>query len=462
MWQPHSIRNRILFWFYLLLSLMMVFSAITYSSVSKVKKKLSYIETVDLFMEDTLEMRRMEKNFFLYRDQDSIKQWGTYLQKLTRQIEENNKLFIKLSSSSEISKVRHTLNDYKNSFTKFNIAQSNEELMTQLRQQGNHLTLLVEKLIVQEHQTIHRLLDLVYNSLLILLPALILIFSFIFVTLGKGIVFSLKKLEEHASEIAKGHFEEMPFVPCTNKEIKCLFNAFNQMSRELKIRQQQLVRAEKLASLGTMLAGVAHEFNNPLSNISSSTQILAEELDDRDSFSHELVKQISTETSRAAAIVNTLLSLAREEKFHREHYPLKPLFVELLALLRGQLSKDIDIQLAIDDGITAFVDKQKIQQVFINLLQNSSDAIHDRGLIRIKAWQNPENLKIVFTDNGPGIPQQIHRKIFDPFFTTKDTGEGSGLGLFIVHDIIIQHNGHINIDRTDKGTVFTISLPTKE
>ncbi len=231
----------------------------------------------------------------------------------------------------------------------------------------------------------------------------------------------------------------------------------------MKNRQQQLVRSEKLASLGTMLAGVAHEFNNPLSNISSSAQILAEELDgDDDSFVQELALQISTETKRASAIVNTLLGLAREEKFHRDYYPLESLCQEILVLLRGQITKNIQIQLNIPDEIEIFADKQKIQQVFINLLKNSADALGGKGTIRIRAWQHQTGLKIAISDDGPGIPKQLHEKIFDPFFTTKETGQGAGLGLFIVHDIIIQHGGRIRIDNGGGGTMFIINLPGGE
>jgi signal transduction histidine kinase len=91
------------------------------------------------------------------------------------------------------------------------------------------------------------------------------------------------------------------------------------------------------------------------------------------------------------------------------------------------------------------------------------DALNNKGLILIKAWQNQTSLKIVISDDGPGIPAQIREKIFDPFFTTKDTGQGSGLGLFIVHDIIVQHGGTINVDNGDtSGAAFTIILPVKE
>jgi len=463
MHQPTGIRQKITFWFYLVLIFMVAISMITYWIVRAVEEKHFNIEKADVFLEDILEIRRMEKNFLLYHDQHSMEQWTSYVEVTTQQLNVNKELYIRLSSLPEIVEVQQALQNYREIFAEFTVFQPYSELTAaNIREQGNILTTLTEELIVREHQTIHRLLALIKNSLLILLPFLVLAFSSVAALLGRGIVSSLKQLEQHAASIAAGNFVELPLVS-TNKEINNLINAFNQMSRELKNRQQQLVRSEKLASLGTMLAGVAHEFNNPLSNISSSAQILAEEVDGGDgAFVQELAMQISTETKRASSIVNTLLGLAREEKFHRDYYPLKSVCQEILVLLRGQMTKNIQIQLNIPDEIEIFADKQKIQQVFINLLKNSADAMDGKGTIRIRAWQNQTGLKIAISDDGPGIPKQLHEKIFDPFFTTKETGQGAGLGLFIVHDIIIQHGGRIRIDNVEGGTIFIINLPGGE
>ena len=312
---------------------------------------------------------------------------------------------------------------------------------------------------MHERKTIHRLLTYINHSLMFVMPLLVLVFGAVSLLLGKGLVNCLKQLEQHAATIAEGNFVELPLVS-KNREINSLVNAFNLMSRELKARQQQLVRSEKLASLGTMLAGVAHEFNNPLSNISSSAQILFEEIDRIDEeFAKELALQISSETTRASAIVNTLLSLAREEKMNRDYYPLKPLCQEILVLVQGQISKNIVVDLAIPDGMVVFASKQQIQQVFINLLQNSGDALAGEGTISILASEQEADIQITIRDDGPGIPEQVQKKIFDPFFTTKDTGQGSGLGLFIVHDIIIAHGGSISVESSSDGTAFTITLP---
>lgn len=463
MGQPGGIRSKVRLWFCLVFVFMVGSSVALFWIVRTVEEKHFSIEKADVFLENILEVRRMEKNYLLYQDHKSMEEWTKFLTATVQNLTESRKVFVWLSSEQEIDDVALALHDYQQVYARFLAEDADPaDAAIQIREQGNRLTTLTEELIVREHRTIHRLLALIRNTLLFVLPFIVLVFSSIAVFLGKGIVSSLKQLEQHAATIAAGNFVEVPFVS-SNREINSLVNAFNQMSRELKSRQQQLVRSEKLASLGTMLAGVAHEFNNPLSNISSSAEILTEELRGAEGeFARELAQQITDETSRASAIIHTLLSLAREEIFHRDYYPLKSLCQEVLVLLRGHLGQDVKVLLDVPGETLIFADKQKIQQVFINLLRNSSDAMSGVGTIRIQAWRNQEGLKITVSDDGPGISMQVQGKIFDPFFTTKDTGQGAGLGLFIVHDIIIQHGGSIRVKSTNKGASFIMNLPEGE
>lgn len=435
-------------------------SLITYGIVQKVEEKLLNVEMVDGFLENTLEVRRMEMNFLLYGDRNSLDQGIKYLETLSWQLSENEELFARLSSSPNRNEVPNVLRDYSASFVRLRHPVDRNEAALQVRDLGNQLTILAEDLVALERRAINTLLRVISNTLLLLLPFLVIFFGVVAALLGKGIVSSLKQLERHAAMVATGNYVEVPFTS-TSREVTSLISAFNRMSRELKSRQQQLVHSKKLASLGTMLAGVAHEFNNPLSNISSSAQILAEEIEDKDiPLAHEMLDQINTETSRASSIIKTLLAFARHENFFRDHYQFEPLLQEIIVLLHGQPAKDVDIQLTIPEGLTVFADKQKIQQVFLNLLKNSMDAMGGKGKINIRAWQYQSGVKIVIRDNGPGISMQVKEKIFDPFFTTKDTGQGAGLGLFIVHDIIAQHGGSITVDNPNgEGASFTIVLP---
>jgi two-component system NtrC family sensor kinase len=300
--------------------------------------------------------------------------------------------------------------------------------------------------------------------------------------------------------IAEGTFERIA-IDSKDREIVSLMNAFNKMLKELEMHERHLLQSEKLASLGTLLSGVAHELNNPLSNISSSNQILMEEFKEArekqpsgplpldPDFTKELISQINEQTDRARNIVRSLLDFSRDREFKKESLSLKNLFTETIQFVKGQVPTEIGISLSIPEDIVIFADKQRIQQAFLNLIKNAIDAISPgEGTITIKAVKrramddlenektgiynylkyrgkctlDQDTVDIEIQDSGSGIPLDIISKIFDPFFTTKDVGKGSGLGLFIVHEIIEEHDGCIAVDsQPGKGTRFLIRLPLK-
>ncbi|MCL7489714.1 MAG: ATP-binding protein, partial [Desulfobulbaceae bacterium] len=244
-----------------------------------------------------------------------------------------------------------------------------------------------------------------------------------------------------------------------------LFQAFTRMNNELALRQRQMVQSEKLASLGTLLAGVAHELNNPLSNISTSAQILGEEIDNPDiQFHKTLITQIDEQTDKARDIVKTLLEFSRTRAFNKEELNLMVIINSALRLLRSEIPAEINIEQDMPDNLMVWVDKQRMQQVFLNLIKNAVDACGPRGTIWITAREfsskSRQEVEILVSDNGPGIPPEDMKNIFDPFYTSKDVGKGSGLGLFIVHDIVESHGGTISVDsRLNEGTTFIIWLP---
>jgi signal transduction histidine kinase len=319
--------------------------------------------------------------------------------------------------------------------------------------------------------------------------------------LSRMVVRPLKSLEESMGVIAEGKFERVA-IDSKDREIVSLTKAFNKMLKELELHERHLIQSEKLASLGTLLSGVAHELNNPLSNISSSNQILMEEFKEArekrpagpwpldPDFSIELISQINDQTDRARNIVRSLLDFSRDREFKKEKLSLKRIFEETIQFVKGQVPTKIEITLAVADDIMIVADKQRIQQAFLNLVKNAIDAItSDGGTITIKAEKHraiddiedekigiynylkyrgkctleEDTVDIEIRDSGPGIPLDILPKIFDPFFTTKDVGKGSGLGLFIVHEIIEEHDGCIAVDsEPGKGTTFLIRLPVRE
>jgi PAS domain S-box-containing protein len=233
----------------------------------------------------------------------------------------------------------------------------------------------------------------------------------------------------------------------------------------LKKRSEQLMQARKLASLGILTSGVAHELNNPLNNISTSVQILLEELEeDNIEFKRNLLIEAEKQVERARDIVKALLEFSREKSLSLKRVQFKNLVKKTINLLKGEWPSEISINMKVSEDIEANLDPKRIQQVLINLILNSIQAMTEGGVLTIKAWEGMENdakmLYFQVQDTGDGISSQDIKKIFDPFFTTRDVGKGSGLGLSISHSVIEQHGGRIDVESVPgETTKFTVILP---
>jgi signal transduction histidine kinase len=272
----------------------------------------------------------------------------------------------------------------------------------------------------------------------------------------------LKSIEGAIHKIASGDYSHIPKVT-TGDAFDSLVTSLNEMIKELNHRNEQLIQNEKLASLGTLTSGVAHELNNPLNNISTSIQILLEELEEADlDFQRQLLTETEIQIDRAKEIVKALLEFSRSGNFTLKRINFRSLVSKTLQLLKGEVPTNVELAVNIPDAIEANLDVQRMQQVIINLVQNALHAMKNGGVLNISAEKSDEEQTFSFTvsDTGKGIDPKDLPKIFDPFFTTKPVGEGSGLGLSISHGIVKQHQGKIEVQsRLNEGTTFTVILP---
>jgi len=276
----------------------------------------------------------------------------------------------------------------------------------------------------------------------------------------------LQEIVDYTTKIARGDFTS--YTPKHRVlELNAVVDALNVMKRELKKWEEQVIQSKKLASLGTLIAGVAHELNNPISNISTSAQILMEELqeakpDSEGDFCREMIGQMLSELDRARRVIFSLREFARATDVRFEPLQLSVFLETAVQLVRGAVPTGVNLEVSvIQDGLFQG-DKQRLQQVVVNLLMNALQAVGDDGEICIEARVDSAANRVVIQvmDNGPGIPDDIKEHIFDPFFTTKDVGEGSGLGLSIVYEIIKKHGGDITVESSPgMGANFIIKLP---
>jgi PAS domain S-box-containing protein len=223
--------------------------------------------------------------------------------------------------------------------------------------------------------------------------------------------------------------------------------------------QQQMVTSEKLASIGLLSAGVAHEINTPLTGISSYVQILQKKLTEANYL--QILKKIEDQTDRVSKIVKNLLSFSRnpaDQAFHR--IDLKESLEEIISLIDYRL-KSLNINLSLDlKPVIIYAQRERLQQVFINIILNALDAMPGGGQLTIQTRQQESRAIIKITDTGLGIKPEHLPRIFDPFFTTKGIGKGTGLGLSISFAIVKEHEGQILVDsQVGQGTTFTIILP---
>lgn len=224
--------------------------------------------------------------------------------------------------------------------------------------------------------------------------------------------------------------------------------------------QQQLLTSEKLASVGLLSAGVAHEINTPLTGISSYVQLLQKKL--TDSSHSKILDKIEYQTERVEKIVKNLLNFARnpsESAFY--HVNLKESLEEILSLIDYKLKKmNINLELDLPHIQPIWAQGERLQQVFINLILNAIDAMPQGGTLKIKLSQMNNQAVVKIEDTGTGIKEQHLPNIFDPFFTTKGIGKGTGLGLSISYAIIKEHQGHVTVEsERNQGTLFTIFIP---
>ncbi len=233
---------------------------------------------------------------------------------------------------------------------------------------------------------------------------------------------------------------------------------------EQKRLREQLVQSEKMAAVGQLVSGVAHELNNPLAGVMGYSQLLLMQ-NDLGSKTQNYLNKICKESDRAKNIVNNLLTFARKHKPEKKYLDINAIIEQTIELRAYDLKvSNIQVQKRFDSQLPkTMADFNQLQQVFINIINNAQQAMlgfKGKGEIRITTERYGEMIRVILQDTGPGIPRDIINKIFEPFFTTKEVGRGTGLGLSISYGIIQQHGGKISVNSTPgQGATFVIELP---
>jgi signal transduction histidine kinase len=285
--------------------------------------------------------------------------------------------------------------------------------------------------------------------------ALVLLFGALFI---RRVVDPLTQLAQAARRVGEGQLDGPPVpVPPGGDEIADVIERFNQMTKSLSEQREHLVQQEKLATIGRLAAGVAHEVGNPLAAILGYADILRQTAapDDKD-----MLERIGKETERIRVIIRDLLDYSRPVTGAVEPVLLRRTVEAAVSLLRPQARfREVTVDDRVPETLTVRANDSKLLQILINLFLNAADAMGARGNITVEADDLVGRVEIRVRDQGPGVPREDRLRIFDPFFTTKDPGQGTGLGLAVSRSIAQAWGGDLRLAESEAGALFVISLP---
>jgi signal transduction histidine kinase len=302
---------------------------------------------------------------------------------------------------------------------------------------------------------------LVFSIISALVPNLLLLLLVV-----RSISRPLQRITLAAVEVTNGNYGTEVDLRKSNDEIGLLADSFNEMSRkmaqdieQLRTLNEQLARAERLAAMGTLAAGVAHEVNNPLASISSLVQMMKTNADVE---TREKLNLISAQIDRITRVTKDLTDFSRVRPAARSMVEVNSVVEAAIRLASFDSAFQ---QLELSRGYAGalpnvLADSDQLQQVFLNLLLNARDAMPEGGKLTVTTALNASEISVSIEDSGGGIDESVRKQLFDPFFTTKPAGKGTGLGLAVCYGIVTAHNGRIDVDSTsENGTKFTVVLP---
>ncbi len=467
-----SIRSRLLLGFLLFFALNAAAEVTSIITLNRLDNKTRFLVVADRYTNEIQQARRFEKNFLLYKS--NLQYVFDHVNAAESLMETSSKELEVVLGSQNLETLKLHLERYRQLIQLLDELSKNGDnvpssdtgkIEQELREHGSQMISFAFQLSDKERKTVASMFKYTQFVPFIFLAILLLLVFYTVNFLTKQIHRPLGRLMELTERIGEGDLT--PIMPARKyrDEFTNVNLALNHMMHELKRRQEQMIESHKLRAIGTLTAGIAHELNNPLNNITLTAAMLEEDYQDlSDEERLDMVKDLLKEAGRSEKIVKNLLDFARESEIKTEHLEIPTLISETLAIAQNQIKlKGIKVKTSFPDNMPhIYGDRQQLIQVFLNLILNSTDAISKGGKLRIwtEPSKSPDYITIKFKDNGHGIPHHIIPSIFDPFFTTKTTGQGTGLGLSVSLGIIEEHGGDISVESTvNKGTTFSIHLP---
>lgn len=468
-----SLRLRIVTIFVALFALMTGITVAAVFFVVEVQAKQAFLEKLSNYEFEIQQARRFEKNFFLYRTNlsdavASVETAGTVLSRSAPQL-------LAVAGADELARMNDTLARYRKELIGLlgpgtdKIERDDGALIqseARLRAYGAQIVSDAQDLIDRERLAMHSLL----HTSLVVAVAFLILMSFVMVAVAivitGAILKPLGRFTRYASRIGAGDYSLITPARKYRDEFCDLALAFNHMLCELKLRQDQLTNAAKMAAIGSLTSGIAHELNNPLNNIALTVETLTDDFADlSDDQKLQMLRQMYTQVERASLTVRDLLDFTREDTPAQIRVSVREIIESTVKLIGNELNlNEIQLTMKFAEALPPITgNPSNLQQLFINLFINSIHAMPDGGTLTVEALQDGGFVRVAVTDTGVGIPAENLERIFDPFFTTKEVGQGTGLGLCICQGIVKKHKGRITVESiVGKGTTFSVFLPVRE
>jgi len=439
--------------------------------VSRVGTLQEFLDKVSIYTFEVEQARRYEKNYLLYGTglDDAL----TQVQAAHNQLRSSRVAMVDLTGPQVFERMEDNLEQYGRLLERLGAlarepsAQSQNERSSvekELRRRGAQLIADAHDLMERERlalQTAIRASWIAAASSLLFIMITMAVVTF---ALTRQIANPLRRFVGYTERIADGDFS--PILPTRRyrDEFSRLAVGINRMLFRLKDRESQLARTSRMAAVGTLTAGIAHELNNPLNNIGLNAEALHDGLHSySDEQKHKMLGDIVSQVERASATVRNLLDFTRLEKPVLISLSLEDVVREARRLVANEAEINrVQFRIYMPADLPRIQGSPRdLQQVFLNLFLNAIQAMPDGGLLTVGGAVTEDGaVEVDVTDTGVGIPEQDIASVFDPFFTTKELGEGTGLGLTVSYGIIEKHNGRIAVrSKVGEGTTFIVRLP---
>jgi len=512
-----SLKKKIILGFLVSAFVITLLSVFLYLNFVEIKKETAFLELTDTIRSKSLQLRRHEKNYFLYapaKAEEESKAIHAYLKELDdilgntdpssmyrtvslktlvleyreefskiqelmgTAIIESDKLKISSPVYSKISRLIESnfldkpLEDVnylqevfplRSDHTLISCLKELDTEINALRKSGENILTSSKELDKTAREKVDSFINMSRTAILVFFPLFLIVGFGAVLFIISNVVKRLQLITNLIEKTGKGDFTHLskPAHEWGKDEVGQIIRKFNDMEELLSHREKALLRSKKLSAIGLLASGVAHELNNPLNNIYTTAQRLTKKSGDQiPLFIKNGLDDIFSQTLRVKGIVGDLLEFARGREPH-------PMAVELRSFISGaykHLGSTIstgNVRFSTElhpDEIVMYADPEQLEQVFINLFANAVDAMSGEGALTVKAGEEDTLVRIMVSDTGNGMSRETLEKIFEPFYTTKD--KGTGLGLAIVYNIIEKHHGQIRVESEEgKGTVFKIELP---